>query len=84
MKPQELETLCNNLTGGNVSKFVDLVGITRTAYYRSLRADVVHELTAHRIQAKLHELAVAPDRLADLERRVAALCRRVEALEAFK
>ena len=73
MKPQELEALCNNLTGGNVSKFVDLVGITRTAYYRSLRADVVHELTAHRVQAKLHELAIAPDRLADLERRVATL-----------
>lgn len=73
MTPQEMATLCDALCGGNVSKFVDLVGITRTAYYRSLKADAVHELTAYKIRAAVHDLQVNAERLDAIENRLTAL-----------
>lgn len=73
MQSAEMKTLCDVMCAGNVSKFVDLVGITRAAYYRSLNADTVHELTAHKIQAKLHEMTAAVGRLDRIEARLEAL-----------
>lgn len=73
MKPSELKSLCDLMCAGNVSKFVKLMGITRTAYYRSVNADAVHDQTAHKIQVKLYEMQTAPQRLDDLEARIDAL-----------